>query len=289
MLKTDIPFARDDANRFLPWMIALMSAIAALMLLTGITFGQWVAGQQGHYNQTLTVQVPPQEERTDAVLKQVAAVLSKTPGLGNTTMLDEEQVRALVQPWLGNDAAVKSLPLPTVIDAEILSETSPDIPALERRLRAIAADISVDTQALWAEKFSSLSRVLQTGLYGLAVFVIAALGGMMVFTARAAIKLHSGTVLLLHTIGAEDAYIARQFQANALRLAIRGAVPGTLLAGVVYIGFGFYASHLDAPLLPGMVLSFSHILILFLLPLACCGVSLLAVRAATMAQLRKLC
>lgn len=286
MLRSDIPFSRDDANRFLPWMVALMCGITALMLCVGITLGHWVHGQQRHASAAFTVQVPPQGERHNQVVKAVMDELEHAEGVSSARLLQNEEVQALVEPWLGGSDAVRALPLPSVIEAS--ADGQPDYAGLTHRLHTLAPDISVDTQEIWADKFSRLSRALQTVAYGLALFIVAALAGMMVFAARAAMKLHADTVTLLHAVGADDSYIARQFQTNALRLALWGAVPGTLAAGAAYALFALYAARLNAPMMPDLSPGLAHILMLVLLPAACCTVSMVAVRLATLAQLRLL-
>jgi cell division transport system permease protein len=286
MLKTEIPFARDDANRFLPWMIALMCGITALMLCVGITLGEWVKSQPGKMEGRFTVQVPYQGDGQAAMLKKVLAEIKETPGLIDVKALRDEDVRKLVEPWLGENEAIRNLPMPSVIEGR--ADAATDFNALAHKLQRIAPEISVDTQALWAEKFSRLSTALQASMFALAAIIIGALAGMMVFTARAAMKLHADAVQLLHSVGADDKYIAKQFQANALTLALSGAVPGTLGAALLYALFAFYTNRLDAPIMPNVMLGAPHVLMFLLLPAVCCAVGVLSVRISATAQLKLL-
>lgn len=286
MLRSEIPFSRDDANRFLPWMVAMMCAITALMLCVGLTFGHWVQDRRGEAGSTFIVQIPPQGEKHEQTVHLVTEILDENTHVQNARLLSADEVRALVEPWLGGDSVVRALPLPSVIQAE--NDGGLDFAALAKQLKDIAPDISVDTQEIWAEKFARLSTALQAGAFGFALCIALALAGMMAFTSRVAMKLHADTVTLLHSIGAEDRYIARQFQANAMALALRGALPGTIVAGVAYALFGIYAAQLDAPLMPNFLPGLSHLFVLMLLPAACCVVSIIAARHAALAQLRLL-
>jgi cell division transport system permease protein len=290
MFRPDIPFARDDANRFLPWMIALMSGIAALMLCVGLTLGQWAAAQQGDISGRFSVQIPDQGDDTPARVQQAARELQQYTGIRSVRTLSVQEVQTLVAPWLGDNALVKSLPMPTLLEATLANPaaTGFDYKTLEQRLEKIAPGAKVDSREKWADTFSRFSRTLQVAVYLLAGCIVVALAGMMVFTARAAMKLHASTVLLLHAIGAEDGYIARQFQHNALALALRGAVPGTLAAALLYFLLGVYAARLDAPLLPAFGISHKHAILLIALPLLSGLVTLIAVRLATLAQLKVL-
>ena len=51
----------------------------------------------------------------------------------------------------------------------------------------------------------------------------------VIFTTRAGLAVHHAVVEVLHLIGARDGYIARQFQRQALRLALRGGIVGLVL------------------------------------------------------------
>ncbi len=286
MLKTEIPFARDDANRFLPWMIALMCGITALMLSVGLTLGEWVRSQPGQMEGHFTVQIPVQTDAKENVLKQVLTEIRRMPGIKKVHALSEEQVRKLVEPWLGDAEAIRALPMPMVIEGA--ADEDADYGGLLRKLQHIEPGISLDTQALWVEKFERLSKALQAGMFVLAAVIIGALGGMMVFTARAAMKLHADAVQLLHAIGADDKYIAKQFQANALTLALSGAVPGTLMAALIYALFGYYANRLDAPIMPDLVIGSQHAMMFILLPAVCCLVGVLSVRLSALKQLKHL-
>ena len=54
----------------------------------------------------------------------------------------------------------------------------------------------------------------------------------MVFTARIGLAIHHSVIEILHLLGAQDAYIARQFQVHALWLGLRGGVIGGMAAAV---------------------------------------------------------
>lgn len=285
MLRPDIPFARDDANRFLPWMVGLMAAITALMLLLSLDVSEWVAGQRGKVSEVLTVQLPPDTKRN---AREIATQLEALPGVKTVRVLPREEVSELVKPWLGDATEVANLPLPTVIEMAQTSPGAVNTGALQQRVEELAPGGNVDGREMWVEKFSRFSAAVQAVLMVLSLCVLAGLAGMMVFTARASMKLHGTTVSLLHGLGAENGYISRQFQVNALRLALRGAVPGIVLAAGLYVTLALYLSGLDAPVLPSIGIGLNQTLLLLGLPLLCAGLSVVSVRLATMAQLKAL-
>lgn len=284
----DIPFRRDDANRFLPWIIAVMVALAGLMLLLGITVGQGVERQTGDFSRRFSVHLPAAEASADKIEK-VNALLNAREEVESARREDEAVLRARLSPWLGGLSSLDGLPLPIVFSVTLKREQqAADLSSLEKDLRGIAPGASVDAQALWAEKFRNLSATVQWSLYLLALFVAGMLSAMIVFTSRAAMKLHERTVLLLHSIGAPDGYIARQFQTNAWRVTLLGAVPGTLTALALYGFFAAYVSTLDAPLLPNLQIGGAHVALALILPLLCASIARFSARLSALNQLQEL-
>lgn len=291
MIRPDIPFAKDDANRFLPWMIGLNSALAALMLFLGITLGQWAALNARGLTNEMTVQVPQQGERHSMVLTQVRQILAATPVIEESRELAEVEVQKMLEPWLGESIEADALPLPTVIKLRLRGGQEDKAEsignALKEKLQVVAPDITLDARAVWAQKFSRFSTLVQGAVFFIALSVLAALAGMMVFSARATMKLHERTVGLLHSIGAPDAYIARQFQQNALLLTLRGALAGTLAAGALYLIILAYAISLDLPLAARLNFTAWHVAVLLVLPCIAAVVAMASTRASVMAKLEE--
>ncbi len=290
MFRPDIPFTRDDANRFLPWMVALMCGLAALMLLIGLSLNRWITEQHGGLGGHLTIQIPDHGSHQQALVKQASEIVQKASGVQSVRVLAEAEVGRLISPWIGSTAILEDLPLPTVVEVALALDPNGgvDYDYLTTQLHALSPDISLDNRAIWVEKFSSFSRVTQAVIYALTLAILASLAGMMVFASRASMKLHAHTVQLLHALGAGDDYISRQFQRNALRLALSGAVPGALGAGILYLLISTYAAQMNAPLLPRFAFSMVHMAMLALLPMVCAVLSMVSVRISTQTQLRKL-
>ena len=90
----------------------------------------------------------------------------------------------------------------------------------------------------------------------------------MIFTTRTGLAIHSDVVEVLHLIGAQDSYVARQFQQHTLRLASAGAAVGFLLgAGVVWLTH-VYGGRLSGGLLPELALGPLQWAMLVALPVA---------------------
>lgn len=285
--RPDIPFSRDDANRFLPWIVALMVCLTMLMICIGLSLEQTLSARHAGFSEQVSIQIPDEAAQPDLVAR-VRKALDNAPGIARVTQVSATDVRSMISPWIGDDTLVDALPLPVVLHAGLARGAKLDAKALEASLKTIDTRITLDNHELWAVKFSRFSRAVELGLYTLASFIVATLSAMVVFTAREAMKLHRRTVLLLHGIGADDRYIARQFQSNALHITIKGALAGTCAGMLAYVAAGWYTAGLDAPLLPDFSFSLKHALAFILLPALCGILALLSARFAVTAQLKAL-
>ena len=70
--------------------------------------------------------------------------------------------------------------------------------------------------------------------------------GTVIFTTRTGLAVHQEAIEVLHLIGAQDSYIARQFATRALMLALRGGLIGLALAVPTLIAIGILSAAMDA-------------------------------------------
>jgi len=267
---SDLPLARDDSGRFLPWLIAFMVYLAALAATSAIAMqkvaARWDQGLAGRF----TVQVPPPESGAETVadIKAVLELLANTPGVASAEVLDESEVGALLEPWLGAGVMEQNLPLPRLIAVVVAGDSPPDPAALSARLSRIAPGTVVDDHQRWLGNLLAFARTIEL----VSILVVIAVGAIavvsVVFVTRTGLSIHRQVIDLLHLIGAHDTYIARQFQLHALDLGLRGGLIGLGLAMFTVLLLGFLMGRSDSSLLPDLSLSFSEWLVLLLLPLA---------------------
>jgi cell division transport system permease protein len=225
----DLPLEHDGSGRFLPWIVALMVYLAALslagmMALQG-ALDRWDSALAG----TLTVQLPPGDE---AAIAAALAALRAAPGVVRADLLDEAATAKLVEPWLGRGVDLGELKLPRLVDLHIDPARPFDEAALRQRLAKAAPGARLDDHRRWLDPLLSTALAIEIVAAGIVLLVGAAAVLSIVFATRTGLAIHHGAVEVLHLIGARDTYIAGQFQWQALRLGLRGAVLGLLAAGL---------------------------------------------------------
>lgn len=286
MKRPDIYFAADDAHAFLPWVIGVMACMATLLLCLGLTFSGWIVDRNASVSNSFTVNIPAATDDKDAKAVKMISALRTTSGVTGVERLSDDALKDMLSSWIGSGETTADLPLPAVLDVATDGITAIDYKKLQGQLSSIAPGTEVDAHERWVESFAHFSLATRWILTTLAAVIIGSLALMVAFTSRASLKLHARTVSLLHSIGAEDNYITRQFQREAFLLSMRGTVPGALAAGLGYWAAGRYATGLQSTLLPSLSMSNAHWTLLVLMPLCCAIVACLAARFAIVRQLQ---
>ncbi len=255
-LSSDLPLKKDQSARFLPLLVAFMVFLAALALASALAMNTVVTSWQSAFTGKLTVQIPAAEEGEEAMQRErIAAItdlLKMQEGIDEVELLGEAETRALVEPWLGDVASLEELPLPALIAVTLEEEATPDLTSLSIRLQEAAPGAVLDDHQQWLGDVLSSLRSLQVLSLALLAVVGAAAMLAVIYVTRTGLAIHHEVIELLHLIGAKDAYVARQFQRQALVLGVTGGVVGLLLALPVVLLIGYLLSSGEAALFPNV-------------------------------------
>jgi cell division transport system permease protein len=295
-----LPLDADESSRFLPWTIAFMTYLAGLALAGALGLSTVAARFDPGQSSNVTVEIPPvlaapgqdpdatPGDPQKARLKAALDLLRATPGIIAAEALERREIAGLLQPWLGKVAYDVDLPLPDVIDVTVDRAAEIDTAGLSARLGAAVPGASLDDHGLWFGRLSTFVHSVQT-VAGVVVALTCLLAVLtVVYVTRSGLAVHHDIIEMLHLIGAEDGYIARQFQGHALRLALAGAVPGILAVVATVELLGLAAGRVDSLLLPEIRLSPGQWVALALVPVAAGTIAMLTARATVMRRLSRM-
>ena len=113
---------------------------------------------------------------------------------------------------------------------------------------------------------------------GMPCSIALATAGTVVFTTRTGLAVHREAIEVLHLIGAQDSYVARQFAWRALMFGLRGGVIGLALAVPTLFAVGYLAASLEGGLLPAISFRASQWAGLAVIPLLVAAVAMLTAR-----------
>lgn len=285
--KTDIPFSREDANRFLPLVIGLMVCLTGLFLAAALSIGESVRSAGSLDIQTVQVYIPYGAKTTDAHRDKIAKDIQALDTVAEVAHIRKSELAKLISPWTGGTISLDDLPLPTVLEVTLKKGTDRDaaVEQLSKTVKQAEPKAEIEHYQQWVDQLMQFNGMLRMVAITLAVLLTVSLVVIVVLAARTSLKLNFRTVALLHNIGAQDDYIMRQFVSNGLWMVLRGAMLGTGVAIIVAIGVATLSSELSSPLLPTLALLPSHMVMFVGLPVFTAMVAYAAVRLTIQSML----
>ncbi len=234
---------RDKGAAPLDFVIAVMAFLAALALGASLVATRAAHGWQSGLADRLTVQVMPPEQGDpraglDRETKAALTILNATPGIAHASLLSDAQINALVEPWIGKDGVVAGIPLPRLIDADIIPGEQVDVSALTAKLKQAAPHASVDDHQRWIARLRGLTDAVRFSAYGILLLIAGATAAAVSFATRAGLDAHHEMVALLHQMGALPSFIARAVEWHYFVSALLAAALGTLFAALLFLAAG---------------------------------------------------
>lgn len=229
---------RTVARRALLTLVAIMSFLSCLAVAAVAVVVDRANGWQREIAEEVTIQVKPTDGMDiAATVARAAEIAMQVPGVTAATVLDESQSTALLEPWLGSDFDIAELPIPRLIAIRVADNV--DLAALGRRLKEEVPTASLDDHGQWLQRLSAMAEVMS--LVGLVILglVFAATALCVVFATRGAMAGNRIVIEVLHFVGAEDSYIAREFQRHFLLLGLKGASIGGAVAVGLFLMVSF--------------------------------------------------
>lgn len=290
--RSDLPLSRDPSVRLVPWIIGLMTYLACLMLagslLLSELLGHWTSGLNG----TVTVQVLPHERESGKLLDErvdkLVRILERTNGITGAKAIPREEIATLLEPWMGGAMVLESLPIPQLIDVRLDIMDPPSMDELRTMLSNADNGALLDDHGVWQDQLADLVGALELVAGFIVLLVALATVGIVIFATRSGMAAHQEVIEVLHLIGAEDGYIARQFQNLALSQGLRGGIIGIATGAATIWGLGYAADHIDNAILPPVRLLAWHWVVLSALPAVTALIAKSTARRTVMRSLKRM-
>ncbi|WP_436119376.1 cell division protein FtsX [Phyllobacterium sp. LjRoot231] len=229
---------------------ALMIVIAIMTFLACLTIGavslvqSTAATWQSQISTEATIQIRPVEgQDMEALLNQASTIAQGFAGVKSTRIIDRAATERLLEPWLGTGLDIDELPVPRLVIVTLDEASPPDFAAIRAALVKDVPGASFDDHRNWVDRLVSMAR--STVLIGMAVLalVIAATVLTVIFATRGAMAGNGHIIEVLHFIGADQNFVARQFERHFFWTALKGAAFGGALAIIIFLAIGWWSSH----------------------------------------------
>lgn len=242
-----------------------MAFLAVFALALSLAAGRLADRWSDALAQSSTIRLSAPAAELEAQTWAILTALEQTPGVESARALDEDEQRALLEPWFGPDLPIGDLPVPRLIEI-VETPEGYDADGLRQRLAAEAPGAVLDDHTRWRRPLvEAADRLRLLGWISL-VLILGSTAAMITLAAQASLAANQQVIRVLRLVGARDGYIARAFVRRFTRRAVTGAAAGAALGtiavallpraaeeGAFLTGLGFQGAGWLWPLgLPGL-------------------------------------
>lgn len=251
-----VKFARANApivpagsvtSRSLTLVIAIMAFLASLTACGVYVVFNAANVWTNNISSEITVQVQSRGgDAGDAKVAEIVKFLSNQNGIKQVKPFSREQSLKLVEPWLGKSEILKSFAIPRLIAVEIDRDNLPEIATLKKVLEANYPGAVLDDHGHWRGEIRRLTRLVEFAGVGMLFLMAAATAGVIVAAATSAMASNKEIVAVLNLVGAEEKFIARQFERHFLKVGIKAGIAGAAAAAFVFLALPYVGEQLSS-------------------------------------------
>ncbi len=231
------------AGSALVFVVAIMTFLASLTVGAVSIVRDTASTWQSQISREATIQIKPADDfDIKAALQDARDIAAGFAGVRDARIVSIEDTKLLLEPWLGTGFDIESLPVPRLIIVTIDPASPPDFAAMRTTITASVANASVDDHRNWVDRLVKMARTMVILGAGVLILVLAATALAVVFATRGAMSGNGDIIEVLHFVGAEPKFIAREFRNRFLLNGIKGALTGGLSALLVFFLVGIWSS-----------------------------------------------
>lgn len=234
--RTPIVPAGSVTGRSLTLVVSIMCFFACLTAGAVYMINQSASAWLRDIASEVTVQLEPRQAADmERAVADVVAFLSRQPGVRAARGLSIAESNSLLEPWLGQSEALKSLPVPRLVALELDRGQPPDMTILRGALARQFKGVTLDDHRHWQQQIRTVTRSFALGGLAILMLVASATTAIIVSATRSSMASNREIVEVLHFVGATDKFIAREFERHFLSLGIRAGLVGAVCAIAVFL------------------------------------------------------
>lgn len=280
---------KREATKLLPWVIAIMVYLSALAgagsLLLHSGFDDWASSLQGRVTVQITGEDPETMDNQSALIQEA---LSATPGVSAVRPLTEDEIRSLLEPWLGAGNITEDLPIPIMIDVETRDDIYVNLDALESKIKQISDNVYLDDHAKWLGDFHRLAYTVEATGLGILILILLASICIIIFGTKSSMSEHKNTIEIMHLMGAHDLMIAKVYQHRFMNYGLRGGAIGLFLSFLTIYGLLVLVQNLSGGFVETPTLPYLKMSLLLLFPIVFAILTMITARITVMRELRRM-
>jgi cell division transport system permease protein len=218
---------QSAASRALVGVIAILTFLAALCAGAAEIVASNSQEWRSSVGREATIQVRPNPQRDiEADMATVADLARRTAGINAVAVVSKVESERMLEPWLGKGLDFADLPVPRLAILKLDDGAHPDFVGLRERLASQVPGATLDDHGAWLARLSTMANTVVFAAVVLTALVLIAAALAVAFATQGAMAGNREVVEVLHFVGANDRFIAREFQRRFFRLGLKGSLAG---------------------------------------------------------------
>ena len=267
-----------------------MVALTVLAAGAGLSLGNLAGDARSELSGGATVQILDADPTQRAAQAQAAQEALQTMDIvAQSRLVPQDELDALLEPWLGESGDAETVPVPALIDVRLGGRADEAaIEALRDRLASVAPDARVDAQSSWLRPVFNALTSLQYLALALVLLLAVTSAAAVFLAARSALGNNRETIAIVHLLGGTDGQIAQLFQRAILFDSILGGIVGLVLGLAAVLGLGYQFSALDSGMIASASLDWIDWILIAAIPILGVVLAVATARFTVLAAVRKM-
>ncbi len=230
-----------SSTLFLTWITALMGFLSSLLLVAAFSLTNILSSWDKSVSGSVTIQVPTYhisgESRVEEAGKDVEKIVSflqTKAGIKSAAVVSDDKMENLLEPYLGSVSHINQLPLPKLIDVQIMQNSQTNFKTLSDDLKDIAPMAQVDSHQIWMEGLLKITGNLETFVLFMLFILSMTTVFSVAFTSITSLTVQQDTIDLLHLMGERDGKIALDLSCYYASKTFIGSLMGGMLSFPVF-------------------------------------------------------
>lgn len=268
---SELPLKEDRSNIFLEVSTGVAVFLFSIALAAYFVISSVIETWNKNIVDGLTVQIMPSaevltEDENSLRINKVIAYFENLQGVRKVTLVSDQKIQKLMAPWLGENADLKSIPIPQLLDVKLENGRTFDYKAAMINLKEIAPYASIDNHGIWLKQLIKTAASLKALSLFILILVLTIALCSLFYALKTSLRVHQSIVEILHIMGATDDYIAKQYAARAFNIGLISGIVGIIFTFIVLFVISNLSSGLETGLIHSASLSFGHRLFLMTIP-----------------------
>ena len=275
MRKNEIPIDDEETSVFMYVLSSIYMYLFIIVLAIVMSINTMVKSWEKDILGSITIQVSPIENenkkidanKTQEQLNKVLQFIENADGVKSVHVIDDKTVERLMSPWLGNKVDINTLPIPQLLDVQLKDNAEINYDEMTRGLHKVTPNASIDNHRLWLNRLLKFAGSLKTLALSVLFMVIGICAFSIYYSTRTSLGINLNSIEILHIIGAQDKYIAKQYAKSYAKIGFFSGVIGLTFAIPSIVLVSKYGISTGSGLLNSAGLSTFHWLFMMITPL----------------------